>query len=277
MVWDTWEAVTDSTAWVAASEAATHGAPADLVYATDQRVIEVSRDAPARDELERSKQSIGDSAWATALHAMADETWEQAWRAADSAARELSGFTIRIEMGRVAKTVLEREAAGDELPDAGLEQADRAARDSLTRAGLRGGAPDPDATDDDVEAHPWDAARNAARRSPGGHEWSFVMDEARRTVGEDAWAQAMADARTVTTQLLASAPDTVARVVTASVAREASSAAARSVAVRAAAVARAHGRTEEEVAAAVRDALEAVAGTLRPEAIALLERLIALP
>ena len=275
IVWEAWESITDSTAWVAASEAATHGAPADLVYSTDQRVIEVSRDARAREELERAQQSIGDSAWATALHAMADETWEQAWRAADRAARELSGFTIRIEMGRVAKTVLERDAMSDDLPDAGLEQADRAARDSLTRAALRGGAPDPHASGEDAEAHPWDAARNAARRSTGGAEWSFVMDEARRTVGEDAWAQAMADAREVTTELLASAPDTVARVVAASVAREASGAAARSVAVRAAAVARAHGRSEDEVGAAVDDALEAVAATLRPEAIALLERLLA--
>lgn len=265
-IWMAWEQVAESTGWVAASEAATQGAPAELAYATDLRVIECSRDARLRDEIAAGRQSISDIAWSSALHAVADETWEQAWRAADLAARELSGFTIRIEVGRVAKTVLERDAAGDDLPDAALEVADRAARDSLTRAALRGGAGE--------EEHPWDAARNAARQSPGGTEWAFVMDEARRAVGEDAWAQAMADARDVTLGMLVTAPDTVARIVAASVAREASSAAARGIAVRAAAVAQARGARAEEVEEAVRRALEEVAAPLRAEAVDLLDRLI---
>jgi hypothetical protein len=263
VVWDAWERATESTGWVAASEAATQDAPAEVVYTTDQRVIECSRDPRIRDEVEQARQSIGDSAWSTAVHAIADEAWEQGWRAADRAARELSGFTIRVEMGRVAKTVLERDAGDDDGPEIALEAADRAARDSLTRAALRGGSADDD--------HPWDAARNAARQSEGGAAWAFVMDEARAAVGEDAWAQAMADARGVTAALLSSAPDTVARVVAVSVAREASSAAARSVAVRAAAVARAHGNDVEQ---AIHESLEAVARSLRSEAIDLLDRLI---
>ena len=267
MVWEAWERTTESTGWVAASEAATHGAPSELTYATDLRVIECSRDQHTREEIERSKQSIGDSAWTTALHAIADEAWEQAWRAADMAARELSGFTIRIEMGRVAKTVLERDAGDDEEPELALELADRAARDSLTRAALRGGT----AEMPTGEEHPWDAARNAARQSEGGEAWAFVMDEARRAVGEDAWAQAMADAREVSLRILASAPDTVARVVAVSVAREASSAAARSLAVRAAAVAHARGVDVEQ---SVYYALEEVAANLRVEAMRLLDRMI---
>ena len=215
IVWDAWERVTETTGYVAASEAATHGAPAELTYATDLRVIECSRDPRVRDELEESRQSVGDTAWTTALHAVADEAWEQGWRAADLAARELSGFTIRVEMGRIAKTVLAR----DDDREMALELADQAARDSLTRAALAGGAY--------TDEHPWDAARNAARASEGGKEWSVVSDEARRAIGESAWAQAMADARAVVSDLLADTPDTVARVVVAAVAREASSAAAR--------------------------------------------------
>src|SRR5205814_8344036 len=127
------------------------------------------------------------------------------WRAADRAARELSGFTVRVEMGRVAKTMLGRRGATDDERDSALEVADQAARDSLTRAVLAGGAAE--------HEHPWDAARHAARLSVGGQQWSVVSDESRRTIGEDAWAQAMADARAVVTTLLSDAPDTVARVV----------------------------------------------------------------
>ena len=221
IAWKAWERVTETTGYVAASEAATHGAPAELTYATDLRVIECSRDPRVRDELQAARQSVGDTTWTTALHAIADDAWEQAWRAADRAARELSGFTIRVEMGRIAKTVLAR----GEDPETALETADRAARDSLTRAALAGGA--------FTDEHPWDAARNAARASEGGKEWAIVSDETRRAIGEDAWAQAMADAGDVASALLTDTPDTVARVVVAAVAREASSAAARGVALRA--------------------------------------------
>ncbi|MEY2588329.1 MAG: hypothetical protein QOJ67_313 [Acidimicrobiaceae bacterium] len=272
LVWDAWERVAESTGWVAASETATHGAPAELAFATDLRVIECSRDARTRAELEAGRRSIGDSAWTTALHSIADEAWDRGWRAADLAARELSGFTLRVEMGRVAKTVLELGRLDDDGPETALEAAERAARDSLTRAALQGGA-DPNGNGE----HPWDAARNAARVSSGGKEWSIVLDEARRAVGESAWAQAMADARAVTMALLETAPDTVARVVVASVAREAASAAGRGVAVRAAAIARANGSDDETTAAAVDDAMDQIASALQAEALTLLENLITPP
>jgi hypothetical protein len=220
-----------------------------------------------RDELERAKQTVGQTAWTTALHAVADEAWEKGWRAADLAARELSGFTIRVEMGRIAKTVLARQDAHYDDPETALEVADQAARDSLTRAALAGGA--------FTDEHPWDAARNAARISDGGKEWSVVSDEARRAIGERAWAQAMADAREVVTDLLTDIHDTVARVVVASVAREASSAAARGVALRASAVARAQdGSNHAEAEAATHEALQRVAIVLQAQALVLLDRLI---
>lgn len=263
IVWEAWERVTETTGYVAASETAAHGAPAELTYATDQRVIECSRDARVRDELDAARQSVGDTVWTTALHAVADEAWELGWRAADLAARELSGFTVRVEMGRIAKTTSWSGADDDETS---LDAADQAARDSLTRAALVGGAYD--------EEHPWDAARNAARSSEGGKAWSVLSDEARRTIGEDAWAQAMADARAVVTDALKDAPDVVARVVVAAVAREASSAAARGVALRAAAVARAQGGGHDEAEAAANEALQRIAIGLQAEALSLLDRLI---
>jgi hypothetical protein len=263
IVWGAWERVTETTGYVAASEAATFGAPAELTYATDLRVIECSRDPRVRDELDRARQSIGDTAWTTALHAVADEAWEQGWRAADLAARELSGFTARVEMGRIAKTMLGRDGTD---PETALEEADQAARDSLTRAALSGGVAESE--------HPWDAARNAARMSSGGKEWSIVSDETRRAVGEDAWAQAMADARAVVTDLLRDAPHTVARVVVAAVAREASSAAARGVALRAAAVGRAQGGGHDDAEAAAHEALQRIAIGLQAEALTLLDRMV---
>lgn len=266
LVWDAWERVTETTGYVAASEAATYGAPAELTYATDLRVIECSRDPRARDELEAARQSVGDTAWTTALHAIADDAWEQGWRAADLAARELSAFSIRVEMGRSAKTTLARRAAIDDDLDESLEIADRAARDSLTRSALSGGAYS--------DEHPWDAARNAARTSDGGKEWSVVSDEARHAIGEAAWAQAMADARAVVSEMLADVPDTVARVVVAAVAREASSAAARGVALRAASVARAQGLGDDGAEAAAHEALQRIAIGLQAEALLLLDHLI---
>ena len=162
----------ERAAWCAASEAATQGAPAELTYATDLRVIECSRDPRVRDEIEAAHVTVGDTTWATALHAISDEAWERAWRAADTGSKELSTVGLRDQIRRVTAAVAKR-SAGDDDVEAALESAEQAARDELTRAALRGGAP--------VDGeHPWDAARNAARSSPGGTIWAMVMDDARR-------------------------------------------------------------------------------------------------
>ncbi|MGQ0617944.1 MAG: hypothetical protein ACT4PW_13300 [Acidimicrobiia bacterium] len=266
LIWAAWERSSERAAWVASGEAAVHGADQDLVYATDLRVVECSRDPRARDEIAESGKSIGDVAWAAALHAVADDAWEQGWRAADQAARDISGFTLRIEMGRVAKSVLERGIEGEQTFIA-LDQAEQAGRDSLARAALRSGR-------HDEGEHPWDTACEAAAASAGGREWSIILDEARLRVGDDGLAQAMAEARDVTGPLLAAAPDTVARVVVAAVAREAASAAARGIAVRAAAVARANGAEDDATAQAAVAALTPTAVYLEHEAFALLDTLI---
>jgi hypothetical protein len=80
--WEAWEAASEAGGWVAASEAASVGVPDDLAYMTDLRVIECARDPRVREELETARRSIGDSAWATALHAVADAAWLAGWSAA---------------------------------------------------------------------------------------------------------------------------------------------------------------------------------------------------
>jgi hypothetical protein len=272
LAWEAWEAVTEPTAWVAASEAATQGIPSEIAYATDLRVIECSRNPAERDRLAATGTPVGATAWTTALHAIADEAWERGWRAADLAAREASGLTIRIEMGRVAKTTLLRGGAiavGEEGPEVALEQAEAAAKEVLVRAALRGGEPDRDGE------HPWDEARNAARASFGGAVWSVVVDESRAAVGEAGWAQAMAEARDAVDELLGEAPDAVARAVAAASAREACSAAARGVARRAAAVARANGADDDGAVDATRNALAPAVTTLHTGARSLLDALVA--
>jgi hypothetical protein len=264
LAWDAWEDVNEVSAWVAASEAATEGAPTELTYATDLRVIECSRDARARDEIEAARVTVGDSTWATALHAVAEEAWERGWRAADAGSRELSGMKVRDEMRRAAAAL----AGGGDAHELDTETAETAARDELTRAALRNGAPGEDGK------HPWDAARLAAESSEGGRTWIALLDEARAAVGEDAWAQGMADARAATDTVLRDAPDVVARIVAAAVAREASSAAARSVAYREIAFTLANGGSEQAAADAAHDALGGVAGRLRDVALELVDRLI---
>jgi hypothetical protein len=266
LAWEAWEAACDPAAWVAASEAATQGSPPEVAYAADLRVIEASRDGRARDELEANRSSVGGSAWTAALHAVADDTWDRAWRAADRLARGRSGLTIRVEMGRVAKTAQLR--GEDELSESALEIAEQTAREALVRAALKGGGLDRDGE------HPWDAARNAARGSPGGGSWSVVVDGSRAAIGEEVWEEAMAEARGTVDALLADAPDAVARAVAAAVAREASSAAARGIAYRAAAVARAHGADDLGAEQAAKESLARTTHDLREDAFRLLHNML---
>jgi hypothetical protein len=268
LAWEAWEDVSEQCAWVAASETATEGAPADLTYATDLRIIECSRDPRAREDIENAHVAVGDTAWSTALHAVADEAWEKGWRAADEASTELSGLGLRDQMNRIAAAIGGDTDADADLQEYELEAAADAGRDELTSAALRGGALD------DEGVHPWDAARQAARTSAGGATWTVLLEEARRTIGEDAWAQSMADARAASDSVLKDAPDLVARVVTAAVAREAASAAARGVAYRSIAIARSAGADQAHAQEAARNALAGTAAALRNAAFDLLERLI---
>jgi hypothetical protein len=265
--WVAWERASELTGWVAASEAASVGVPSELSFATDLRVIECSRDANVRDELERSRKTVGDTAWATALHAVANAAWTHGWNAADAATASNTTITLRTAVSRATSAALDRLGIDDDQREAVVESAEVAARDSLTRAALRGGSWE-------GGEHPWDAARRAARAASGGHAWGTIMDVARDALDESAWDDAMQAARVAIDDALRDAPDMVARTVVAAVAREASSAAARGVALRAAAVARAHSASEADAATAADDALAETVAALRQSAIELLDAML---
>jgi hypothetical protein len=265
--WEAWERASEAGGWVAASEAASTGVPAELAYATDLRVIECARDAGVRDELEASRRSLGDVAWATALHQVADEAWTAGWDAAHPAVDALAVLPLRTATDRAVRAALNRAGADDDAREASLDAAEAAAKERLTRAALGSGSWQSD-------AHPWDAAYEAAATVPEGSLWAQVQEMVRGAVDEAAWSAGMAAARAAVDEVLRDAPDLVARSVGAAVAREASGTAARGVALRAAAVARAQGATPAEATEAAETALAPTVAELQDAAFALLDVLI---
>jgi hypothetical protein len=266
--WDAWERASESAGWVAASEAASVGIPAELAYATDLRVIECARDAHVRDELEAARRSIGDTAWATALHAVADEAWTAGWDAAHPAVDALAVLPLRTATDRAVRAALSRAGADDDAREASLDAAESAAKERLTRAALGSDSWGSD-------AHPWDAAYLAAATIPGGTLWAQVQEMTRAAVEEGPWNAGMDAARKAVDEVLHDAPDLVARSVGAALAREAAGTAARGVALRAAAIARAQGATPAEAAEAAEAALAPTVAELQDAAFALLDVLIA--
>lgn len=267
--WDAWEQASEAAGWVAASEAASVGVPAELAYATDLRVIECARDARARDEVEAGRHTIGDAAWAAALHAMADEAWNGAWDAAAPAVDDLAVLPLRTAIDRATRAAFsaQPDIEEDEREQA-LERAEAAAKELLTRAAL-------DMPTWPADQHPWDAALEAAAAAPGGDLWARVQHLARAAVDDGPWEAGMAAARTAVDDVLHEAPDLVARAVGAALAREAAGAAARGVALRAAAVARAQGGGETEAFEAARASLAPTVAELQDAAFALLDGLAA--
>jgi hypothetical protein len=270
VAWDAWERASEAAGWVAASEAAGVGVPAELAYATDLRVIECARDANIRDELEASRRSIGDTAWATALHAVADDAWTAGWDAAHPAVDALAVVPLRTARDRALRAAASRVPIDDDARETSVDAAEAAAKERLTRAAL--------GMDSwGLETHPWDAAMEAATTAPGGQLWATMQELTRAAVDEGPWAAGMAAARQAVDRVLDGAPDLVARSVGAAVAREASGAAARGVALRAAAVARAQGGSEAAAAEAAEAALAPTVAELQDAAFALLDVLIAPP
>ena len=269
--WDAWEQASEVAGWVAASEAAAVGVPADLAYATDIRVIECARDKRARDDVDAGKGTIGDAAWATALHAMADEAWTSGWDAAGPAVDDLAVLPLHTAFDRATRAAFAaRPEIDEDEREQAVEAAEAAAKELLTRAVLGMPSWDPD-------IHPWDAALHAAAAAPGGDLWARVQHLARAAVDEGPWAAGMSAARAAVDRVLQEAPDVVGRAVGASVAREAAGSAARGVALRAAAVARAQGGDEQEASRAAHAALAPTAAALQEAAFALLDALLALP
>jgi hypothetical protein len=263
--WDAWERASESAGWVAASEAASVGIPAELAYATDVRVIECARDPRVREELDSSRRSIGDSAWTAALQAVADEAWTLGWDAAHLAVDAAAVLPLKTAFDRATRAATSRVGADDDTQELALEAAETAARECLTEVALGSGS---------SKEHPWDAARAAAAASEGGALWGSIQYFAQGAVEDAPWAAGMDAARRAVDDVLADAPDLVARAVGAAVAREAAGTAARGVALRAAAVARAQGAGADEATEAAYAVLAPTARELQDAAFALLDVLI---
>jgi len=265
--WDAWEQASEAGGWVAASEAASVGVPAELAYATDLRVIECARDAHVRDELKARRHSIGDTAWATALHAIADAAWTAGWDNAHPAVDALAVLPLKTATDRAMRAALSRAGTDDDAREMSLDAAESAAKESLATTDLG-----TDAWSSGV--HPWDAAYEAAATAPKGALWASVQEMTRAAVEEGPWSAGMQAAREAVAEVLRDAPDLVARTVAAAVAREASGTAARGVALRAAAVARAQGASAEETTAAAAAALAPTVVELQGAAFELLDALV---
>lgn len=264
--WEAWESASEAGGWVAASEAAGVGVPSDLAYMTDLRVIECARDPRAREDLESARRSIGDSAWATALHAVADAAWLAGWSAAHQAIDASAVVPLHTALDRARRAAASRGGADDDAREVALDAAETAAKEHLTRAALGSTAwPSPD--------HPWDVAWSAAAAEPSGL-WAAVQGMARAAVDDGPWEAGMAAARAAVDDVLHDAPNLVARAVGAAVAKEAAGTAARGVAMRAAAVARAQGGDETAATEAAVAALAPTATQLQDAALDLLDVLI---
>jgi len=266
--WEAWEAASESAGWVAASEASAVGIPSDLAYATDLRVIECARDPRVRAELDAAGRTIGDTAWATAIRAVADSAWSAAWAAAHRAVDQLAVVPLGTALDRAGRAAYARAEVDD--PDLAMERAEAAAVDRLAQVAL-------DTGQRAVGQHPWDAARAAAAAADGGSLWSLVQGLAADAVDRAPWEAGMAAARTAVDEVLRGAPELVARSVGAALAKETASAAARGIAGRATAVARAQGADALTATDAAHDALGPVALDLQDAALAFLEALVEVP
>jgi hypothetical protein len=267
--WEAWEQAAETSGWVAASEAANVGIPAELAYTTDLRVIEAARDPRVREELEAARRSIGDTAWASALHAVADQAWTAGWAAAAEAIDAVAVLSLQTALDRSTRATA-RSGADDDAREMAVEAAEAAGKERLTRAALGAAAWGSD-------VHPWDAALTSAGQAPGGDIWASIQQLARAAVDDAPWELGMAAARAAVDAVLQDAPDLVARAVGASVAREAGGAAARGVAMRAAAVARAQGGSLDDAIEAARSSLASTAAELQAAAFGLLDDLTAVP
>ncbi|HEU5084686.1 MAG TPA: hypothetical protein VFU14_15195, partial [Acidimicrobiales bacterium] len=262
LAWDLWEDIALRTGWAATAEAVVHGVPGALTFATDQRVMECSRDFEQRAMLEASTRGLGDEVWATALTEVAAIAWRSGWEAAEAFVHHESTFSMRTTLRRTLQGILGDE--DDVSLDILLDEVDRSARDTIARLLLVG----------DDESDYWDKAVAAAARVEGGRAWLHALDEARDVLGHTLFDEAVQTARQQLGDWSAAAPQLVARAVVASMTREACSVAGRSVVARAAAESLARGGSEADAEAAAWAAAAPLVDVLGRDAVAVLDELV---
>jgi hypothetical protein len=262
LAWDLWEEVGQRTGWTATAEAVVHGVPGTLTFATDQRVMELSRDVEQRAELEGSTRSLGDEIWATALAEVAAAGWRSGWEAAEEYVRHETTFSFRTTLRRSLQELLGDH--DDVALDLVLDDVDRAARDIIARLLLVG---------DDRSDH-WDRAVAAAAAVDGGDVWRRALDDACGVLGESLCEEALQMGREQLRGWVAAAPAVVSRAVVSSVTREACSVAGRGLVSRLAADVLNRGGTEKEAEAAAREVLAPLVERLADDAVAALDELV---
>lgn len=263
LAWDAWEDVSQRTGGAATAEAVVHGVPGSLTFATDQRVMELSRDPDNRSALESSTRNLGDEVWSTALSEVAATAWRSGWEAAEALVHHESTFSMRTTLRRTLQGILGDD--DDIALDMLLDDIDATARDTIARLLLVG----------DDESDCWDKAMRACAGVEGGHAWLRAVEETRAVLGPSLCDEAIQTARDQVAGWAARAPELVSRAVVASVTREACSVAGRGVIARAAAEAMAQGASEPEAETAALAAVESLVTALGQDAVDALSELVA--
>lgn len=263
LAWDVWEQAAERSGWIAASEAMQYEIPDDLAYATDQRVVECSRDPRIRAEVERSPGGLGDAIWSAALHEVASTAWRSAWEVIEEFVHHESTFSVQTTLRRSLETDL---GAGGVDSDLLIDEVDRAAHDALARLVLDG----------TPKAQRWAGVLATISAIEGGERWRGAIDETRSVLGEGLFDEAVWHGRQELDAWIDRAPRLVGRTVAAAVAREASGVAGRAIAARAVAESLAHGASDDEAAAAARVAVAPVVERLALDAFRILDALVIL-
>lgn len=261
LAWEIWEDVSQRSGGAATAEAVVHGVPGSLTFATDQRVMELSRDPDHRIELESSTRGLGDEVWSTALAEVAATAWRTGWAAAESFVHHESTFSVRTTLRRTLQEILGDD--DDIALDMLIDDIDAAARDTIARLLLVG----------DDRSDPWDKVMTACAGVDGGQDWLRAVDETRAVLGPSLCDEAFQTARDQIGEWAARAPELVSRAVVASVTREACSVAGRGVVARVAAEAIAKGASEPDAVAAALDAVAPLTDSLGEDAVAVLDEL----
>ncbi len=264
IAWEIWEQAAERSGWIAASEAMQYEIPDDLAYATDQRVVECSRDPRIRAEVENRAGGLGDAIWSAALHEIASTAWRSAWEVIEAFVHHESTFSVRTTLQRS----LQSDAAGGDAVSVEilLDEVDRVAHDALVRLVL-------DGTD---RSERWRGVLDAISSGDAGRRWRRGVDETRQVLGPALFDEAVALARRELDQWIDRAPRLVGRTVASAVAREAAGVAGRAIAARAVAESMAHGGTAEEATAAARLAVAPVVEQLAADSFRILDALVLL-
>lgn len=264
IAWEVWEHAAERSGWIAASEAMQYDIPDDLAYATDQRVVECSRDPRIRAEVESRPGGLGDAIWSAALHEIASTAWRSAWDVIESFVHHESTFSVRTTLlGSLRNGTAGGDVAAVELL---LDEVDRVAHDALVRLVL-------DGTERSAR---WRGVLDSISSGDAGRRWRRSVDETRQVLGASLFDEAVTLARRELDDWIDRAPRLVGRTVAAAVAREASGVAGRAIAARAVAEALAHDATEEEATAAARLAVAPVVEQLAVDAFRILDALVLL-